>query len=415
MKFSAQASALKTAIDLAAAACDPRHKVAVFGHLHLFADREHVTVRANTADHVLDAVVPAQVESVGEVVVPGQRLAALVSGFASGETVTTADTGAITCARSRYRLPVVDSRGLPPVRSLDQVLGEVELFGADALRLFSLPLPYCGTEQTRYSLNGIYVADHADGLLAAATDGVRLLQLKIAAKGSLSQDRRLVIPSKACALIVKLLRRRSETVTLRRSRTSFEISAPEFRLVTALIDCDFPSFERLFPQEPPASTAIVAHAELAAALSRLKAVLDPAVAGTPAVGIQWATGGGAVELTLPRQPDCASELIDAETTGACRVAANLEFLAEIDVGKRIRFGQGADRLRPGGHGHGRARGLLWCTQPSLCAADNAQRLMVGKPAPLGAALRRPIEEEDPGLQHSGEADRRAPGISVPAI
>jgi DNA polymerase III sliding clamp (beta) subunit (PCNA family) len=172
-----------------------------------------------------------------------------------------------------------------------------------------------------------------------------LLQLRVATQGSLSQDRRLVIPSKACALIVRLLRRKPEMVTLRRSRTSFEISAPEFRLVTALIDCDYPSFERLLPQGPPASTAIVAHAELAAALSRLQAVIDPVIKGAPVVGIQWAADGNAIELTLVRQPDCASEIIDAEVTGSCRFAVDLAQLADVDL-KRIRLGVTNDPRSP---------------------------------------------------------------------
>jgi DNA polymerase III sliding clamp (beta) subunit (PCNA family) len=339
---------LKTAVDLAAAASDPKHKIPVLGHLHIFTGGEdRVVVRANTMDHVLDAVVPAQIEAEGEVVVPGQRLAAYVSGFPSGAELTVGRAGEITCARSRCRLPTIDPRDLPQVRSLDEVIGEIELSGADALRLFTLLLPYCGTEPTRYYISGIYIANHNGGLLSAATDGKRLLQLELAAEGALSQDRRLIIPAKACGLAVKLLRRKPAQVTLRRSRTSFQILAPEFQLTTALIDADFPDFERLFPNQPPVNTAVVDHAELAAALARLEAVVDPALKVAPTVGITWPIDGDSVELTLVRQKDCASEIVAAEITGACRVAADLVQLPDIaDLGERVRFRVSDDAYSP---------------------------------------------------------------------
>ena len=97
------------------------------------------------------------------------------------------------------------------------------------------------------------------------------------------------------------------------------VTAPDFDFCTRLIDGTFPIYES---QIPPASRNAVtcSRSDLLAALHRLSAVCnaDP----PPLVALSWRSEGRLC-IVLARQPDDGSDTIDAQATGAARIAVPL--------------------------------------------------------------------------------------------
>jgi DNA polymerase-3 subunit beta len=332
MKITADAGELADALALAAALSDDARvrRIASLGAIRLTATDAGVEITANVLDHALVLTAPATVETAGALAMPGERLAALAAGCPGDREIEIgADgTGArIVCGRSRFRLPVIPQDELPAPLALDAETGRVELAREEALKLFAQPLFAVATEQTRYYLNGIFLHDIDGALAAAGTDGHRLCRVVIPGAAGLSQDTRLIVPRAAVKIILKLLADKScERITLRRSATLFAVEAARFAFVSKLIDTEFPAYQRLIPQQSSGNVVTVARAELALALDRVAAVIDPGLMRV--VGLQWAPDDPVLRLCVPEH-DLADDIVDAEVEGAGKTAVQIRHLQEL--------------------------------------------------------------------------------------
>jgi hypothetical protein len=107
----------------------------------------------------------------------------------------------------------------------------------------------------------------------------------------------------------------------------FELAAPEFSLVTRLIDAIYPAYERILPSAAR-GVAVCAQPELLAALQRLEAVADNE-AGAPLVTLAWEQGSP-LRLSLARQPEAGSDIVPAIGQGeVVRMAFALPTLAAV--------------------------------------------------------------------------------------
>jgi len=206
--------------------------------------------------------------------------------------------------------------------------GDITLAREEALALLSRPFFAASNEQTQFYLCGIFLHDVGGDLLAVATDGHRLARVSLAGATGLSLDRTLIIPNSAINILLRLLaNKNSECITLARSRTLLAAETSRFRFVSKLIDSTYPSYERLI-LGPSGNAVTVGRVELAQALDRIAAVIDPAVKAMRLVGLQWALDEPALRLCIPGH-DLANDTLDAEVAGTGKVALQILHLAEI--------------------------------------------------------------------------------------
>jgi DNA polymerase III subunit beta len=319
MRIAARASSLGAALTLAIMAT---RKGKVAPVIHIVATGSAVSFTCAAPGISVRVSADAKVGAPGSVTV-GDRLAALVAGFDAKADITIStddNTATVSCGRGKYRLPVVP--GPHTVLALKDETASVEVSGDDLLALFEV-LPAVGGGVSRFYLNGIFLHNIDDRLVAAATDGTKLLRAAIAA-GTLSTDERLIVPAKVAHALARLVQQtKAEAVTLRRSRTLFSVTAPGFALTTSLIDATYPSYQRVIPAASSNSASCV-RSELADALARLDAVAADNDGG-PLVALSW-TDGGPLRLFLPRQPLDAADAINAEASGSAKVALSLSQL-----------------------------------------------------------------------------------------
>ena len=135
---------------------------------------------------------------------------------------------------------------------------------------------------------------------------------------------------------------RPESVTLRISDRLLELSLPDLKLTSKLIDGTFPDYQRIIPTNYDRSVT-VDRTELGAALARVEATLNPETKKLMrTVGLAW--GDGALHVT--RAAADVDDVLDAETSGAGKTALRISYVADVlDVfsGKRISIASnGAD-------------------------------------------------------------------------
>jgi DNA polymerase-3 subunit beta len=341
MNFQAKAGELAAALAVTTAAIDQKKPTfAALGAVRMAAAGDHVQLLTNGLDRAVTTSCAAAVEVDGEVAVGARAFTGLIDGLGDDETVTskTSDDGRtvnIVCGRRRYRLPQIPIERLPPMLTIDQELGKVELAREKLLHLLSVPLFAVEDDLARYYLAGILLKTVGGELVGVGTDGRRLVRVSTAfATGTLSEE--LIVPLASVKATMRLLAKAKfvETVTVRRSKSLVEITTPAFTLTSRLIDAQYPQYEPLIPK-PSTNFAIVNRRELAHALARLAAVVDSEILVPPIIGLEWcgrdrgSDNDGALHLTLLRQPDAADDILDANAGGVGQVAVALDQLAEL--------------------------------------------------------------------------------------
>jgi DNA polymerase-3 subunit beta len=322
MKIKAQASTLGAALSRAAATGRANKKNAA--PVRIVASNGLVSVTCSGSHVAITAALTAEVIEPGQAAVAVDRLCSLIAAFAAGAAVTISTAESMTtivCGNSRSRLPMIPIDDLPVVLAIDMEIGRVEISGADCLTLLE-PAAVAANETTRFSLCGVFWHSVGDRLVAAASDGIRLIRVDIPA-GKFSAEG-LIVPREAAAVISGLVKRQGR-LTLRRSRTLLAVVGPDFEYITRLIAADYPPYQAIVPADSP-NAITCDRADLLATLWRLHAVAlaEP----TPLVALAFERAPQ-LRLYLARQPDDGADAIPAEARGATRIAAPLRQLADM--------------------------------------------------------------------------------------
>jgi len=267
MKITAPAATLANALGTAAslvAKNEPKRPAAVGAARLVGGDHLTLIVSNRTAE----LTITIEVDAEGEVAVPARRLAELVANFPPDAeiTITTSDIVAtVSAGRSRFKLPTIALADLQAPLALIEETGRVVLSADNARDLICRVTFAAETEQPRFYLCGIHLHDGEDSVAAVATNGIILARSVVSAATSLSQDRRLIVPTSK--IIPKLLGIATGDVTIRRSVSLIEIAADNFKLVSRLIDYEFPLYAHLIAK--PTSTVITDRAKLVQSVERL--------------------------------------------------------------------------------------------------------------------------------------------------
>ena len=325
MKFSATARALSDAVSLARVmgrtgdSQSLAHVAATGKAISITCtDKTVGTISTNAAARILEP---------GEAAVSPDRLAALVSTLGADAIVeieATASGMNVRCGTSRSRLAAVPATDLPPAIAIQDEIGRVDITCADCLELLE-PLAAADTGRSRRYLAGVFWHTVDDQLVAASTDGIRLIRTSVAAR-SFSHDRSLIVPTDVANNLRRLLQKAdSSRVIVRRSRTLIAFQTRAFNFTARLIDANFPAYERLIP--PPASNSVTCdRLKLLAAALRLSAAASSAEIAL--VALSWRAGSH-LDLYLARRPLDGADVIEAEARGSAEVALSLPQFAAL--------------------------------------------------------------------------------------
>ena len=353
MKFSAPAG------ELAAASAPPAlmlgdapNLVNALRMVRLTAGEGGVVFSVNTLDRSAEVSVTAEVEESGEATARCAELAELLARLPAEQmiTVTAATTGIeVRAGRSRYRIAGSSLADLPAPPELAANAARFTLDREDVLRLLASTAYAASEQEMRYYLCGIYLHAASNALRAVATDTHRLARHDLplpngAAKAMPGGG--VIVPSKATATLVKMLKRRAASddvsIAVDSKLIRFTVGATTF--VSKLIDGTFPDYERILP--PAANNSVTCdRLELIGALQRVGAIIDKELKRAMRLAVlRWDRDDkGAFHIQL--QHDAADDVVAAETVGEMRVGARISYLMQAlegFAGKRVRLDANAD-------------------------------------------------------------------------
>jgi DNA polymerase-3 subunit beta len=237
-------------IRTASHAISGRTALPILGHVLLSS--EETAIRISGTDHQIgvSTVIPAQVLTPGEVTLPASVAAEIVGAFPEADVVLSSDdTGSqvrLECPPAEFNLvglPPGEFPDLPEVP--DDVWFEME---AGQLRAGLKRIVFaCSTDELRTILLGVLFNFQGDTLKLAATDTHRLaVDTRMVPAGSGQAS--AVVPQRALLELLKIMPDQG-SVRVHISERQIMFRLPEATLVAALIEGQFPNYERVIPTD----------------------------------------------------------------------------------------------------------------------------------------------------------------------
>ena len=343
MKFRCERDVLSDALGAAGRAVSTRGgSLPVLAGIRLELDGDRLTLTGSDLDLTIAVRVEVSGSADGVVVVPSKLASEILRALEPGRVeFETDDTEArITAGRSQFALRMIPAEEFPQLAdpAADGVTLSTEAF-SDALHQV---VPAASSDDARPILTGVLLASENDGLRLVATDSYRLAIRDLPGVSVLDDGQQVLVPSRALAELAKLLGD-SEEITLRLGERDASFEVGNVRLMTRLIEGEFPNYRSLIPSSHPNRLTV----DRDTILDAVRRVRIMAREATP---IRLVQKPDSLELiAVSQELGQAHEEVDAKYEGTeLTVAFNPEFLiagVEATPGSEIIL-ESVDALKP---------------------------------------------------------------------
>jgi DNA polymerase-3 subunit beta len=205
-----------------------------------------LTLTATDGDLSIRSRLSAEVESGGEIVVPGRLLADVAKQLPAGDVSLVVDSGMleIECGAAAFKLRLLAADDFPEIQAIEG--STVSLPAGEFSETIDQVAGSASRDETRPHLTGILLSIDGDELRAVATDSYRLAVHK--SKIERVSDSRIEanVPARALQEATRVADGH-DSISLTLSERQIAFSAGDTLLVSRLIDGEFPNFEQLLP------------------------------------------------------------------------------------------------------------------------------------------------------------------------
>ena len=333
MSFSVERDVMLAALRQVADAVEARNTIPVLGNLLLVAEDGRLTVTGTNLDIEATARCAAAIEAPVRITAPKDKLLAAVSSLKPGEIVVALEDKrpALTVKQKRAvrTIPTLAASEFPNLKELDGAV-TFEMPSKALGRLFEATAPAISTDEVRYYLNGVFLHRRDGDLVAASTDGHRMVRATMAAPAGSDALEDAIVPRRTVLMLRKLLDKTEVVVAIAATDKAIVFEFGETRIVSKLVEGTFPDYTRVIPApadfgieaardaliEPLVAVGAVVNAE--GDKIRSRAVAIDCVAEAPEIRAQDQAGA------------FASEPLDVTVTGKpFKFGVNQQYLVQI--------------------------------------------------------------------------------------
>ncbi|MHC4060829.1 MAG: DNA polymerase III subunit beta [Planctomycetota bacterium] len=278
MKANFNREALAEALGLLTSVVPSRTPKPILRCVKISATEKEVRICATDLEVGINYLISeVQVEQAGEVVVPADRLAAIVRESVDEVLSLEAAEGAceIRGADSHFTVYGQEAAQYPAVPDFD---GEADIeVGLESLQAgITQCLFATAKESTRYAINGVLWEMKGKKLSLVATDGRRLARsrLNLAAEPSkriatAKSDKptlgtQIIVPAKTMALLEKIGSHEKDTVAVRLVDNQVLIGCANVVISSTLVEGNFPKYEDIIPTDYDKKLTLSTEAALSA-------------------------------------------------------------------------------------------------------------------------------------------------------
>lgn len=212
--------------------------------------------------------IPCQSRAEGAVCVPFEQLVKLVKALPEQPITLLQGDGRLTVSTEagKYHFSVENGEEFP---LLPDALGEEMDMDAHLLRdSLTLTAPFCSSNEYNLALNGVFVELLADEMCFTATDGYRLMHLRLPTEAEQEEQPGVIIPLQAVNALLGVMPANG-SVTVQLTDTNIFLRGERWVLATRLLDAKYPQYQNLLNGVGGDNVLIVEKADLLNALKRV--------------------------------------------------------------------------------------------------------------------------------------------------
>jgi DNA polymerase-3 subunit beta len=252
MKLNFNRAALSDALGILTSVVPSRTPKPILRCVQITASDKGVHICATDLEVGINQLVSeVQVEEAGEVIVPADRLAAIVRESVDEVLILRAEEGAckIEGADSHFTIYGQEPGQYPTIPSFDEK-ADMEI----ALGNLQAGIEQClfatAKESTRYALNGVLWEVKGKKLSLVATDGRRLARCRVglaSAPAEQAAKAKIIVPAKTMALLDKIGGGDKDIVAVKLIDNQILFSCANVVVSSTLVEGNFPKYEDIIP------------------------------------------------------------------------------------------------------------------------------------------------------------------------
>lgn len=251
MKFSADREALLKPLQAVIGVVERRQTMPILANVLLSAKGGELAITATDLEVELVATTELEIDTDGEVTVPGRKLLDICRALPEGAKVSLSQSGekvSVRSGRSRFMLATLPAAEFPTV---DEITTErtIDVDQGTLAELLDKTHFSMAQQDVRYYLNGLLIETGGKHLRAVATDGHRLALCQAQLKGAKMEEKQVIVPRKGVLELQRLLSGEGQ-VSLALGNNHIRIQLEGIRFTSKLIDGRFPEYERVIPKNP---------------------------------------------------------------------------------------------------------------------------------------------------------------------
>ncbi len=254
MKVEFNRSALAEALGLLTSIVPARTPKPILRCVKINAANKEVKICATDLEVGINYLVSeVEVEKQGEIVVPADRLTAVVRESTDDTLLLQADDSSceIKGSDSHFTIYGQQADQYPVVPDLDGN-PDIEMSLSSLQEGIEQTLFATAKESTRYALNGVLWEVKGKKLSMVATDGRRLAKTRlnlITAPANDMPDRNIIIPAKTMALLPRIAGSEKDKVAVKITGNQIIISCKNVVISSNLVEGTFPKYEDIIPTD----------------------------------------------------------------------------------------------------------------------------------------------------------------------
>lgn len=249
MKIRIPRQDLQDAVNKVKTVVSPKSALPILSHILMEAEGSSVKLSATDLKVSIECSVDCSVDEPGALTVSSHRLSAIIGELPSEDIVMALKDNVIMleCGKIQTKLFSMSPEEFPPIRSFEGVK-PLEMPQA-LLKTFFVKTSFAiCSDQARYNLTGLLFELHENRLTTVSTDGRRMSLYSDSEKIPEGTNVKVIIPGKMISELERLLGDDGNVrVYVGENQAAFEFDS--IRLVTALIEGNFPNYEMVIPKK----------------------------------------------------------------------------------------------------------------------------------------------------------------------
>lgn len=249
MKITCQKERLLVAVSQIQGAVSPNTTLPILANVLLEAEEGMLKLTATDLDIGIQYKIQVDISEPGSSTLPAKRLFGIVREMPEGNVeigVNSTHVAVITCGSAYFRIVGLGREEFPKVPEFPttQTFEMPQALLKEMINKTSYAMCH---DESRYTLNGIYLLAKSNKIIMVATDGRRLAFIEKHAELPKGEEIEAIIPSKTVQELVKLLG--SEGVVnigLAKNQIAFRFS--NCVVISRLIEGTYPNYKQVIPQ-----------------------------------------------------------------------------------------------------------------------------------------------------------------------